>query len=211
LPIRRKKNSLTSAQCPECNTRFKVTAEQLSGHQGKVRCGVCRAVFNAQAQLSAAEFPISNDTNAHHLALDTKLSAPIHSGKTTSVRWPWLTGIALTVLLLISQISYFYRVELSAQLPGLKPILQNYCQLLNCSIPLPQHIKELTIESSEMSQDAQQPNLTQLNFLLHNGANFSQAYPAIELTFWIMKKKLLLAVIFNQPLISSKKATKKSA
>ena len=186
-----KKNSLSSAQCPECNTRFKVTAEQLLAHRGKVRCGVCRAVFNAQSPLSAEPLSIVDDTTKHRLALDAELAAPINPSKTTAVRWPWLTGIAISLLLSIGQIGYFYRVELSAELPGLKPLLLNYCQLLNCSIPLPQHIKELSIESSEMHQDAQQPNLTQLNFLLHNSANFSQAYPAIELTFLDNEEKII--------------------
>lgn len=37
----------TITQCPTCNTRFKVTQEQLDAHQGLVRCGHCQAVFNA--------------------------------------------------------------------------------------------------------------------------------------------------------------------
>ncbi|MEJ1959638.1 MAG: zinc-ribbon and DUF3426 domain-containing protein [Nitrosomonadales bacterium] len=36
-----------TTQCPTCNTRFKVTREQLDSHQGLVRCGRCQAVFNA--------------------------------------------------------------------------------------------------------------------------------------------------------------------
>jgi predicted Zn finger-like uncharacterized protein len=33
--------------CPECNTQFVVTNEQLSAYNGKVRCGTCNHVFNA--------------------------------------------------------------------------------------------------------------------------------------------------------------------
>jgi ribosomal protein L11 methyltransferase len=186
-----KKNSLTSAQCPECHTRFKVTAEQLLAHQGKVRCGVCRAVFNAQAQLGADEFAIENDTAAHHLALETALASPITQPKSNTARWPWLTGIALTLILLIGQISFFYRMELSTNLPGLKPLLQSYCQLLACTIPLPQQIKLMSIESSEMSQDPSQVNISQLNLILHNSAAFSQAYPTIELTFLDNEEKVI--------------------
>jgi len=39
--------SATTTQCPTCNTRFKVSDEQLETHQGMVRCGRCHAVFNA--------------------------------------------------------------------------------------------------------------------------------------------------------------------
>jgi len=34
-------------RCPNCNTSFRVTPEQLKAVQGKVRCGQCQHVFNA--------------------------------------------------------------------------------------------------------------------------------------------------------------------
>lgn len=34
-------------RCPNCQARFRVQLEQLSAHQGKVRCGRCSFVFNA--------------------------------------------------------------------------------------------------------------------------------------------------------------------
>jgi predicted Zn finger-like uncharacterized protein len=33
--------------CPDCQTIFRVTSEQLKARAGKVRCGQCRRVFNA--------------------------------------------------------------------------------------------------------------------------------------------------------------------
>lgn len=43
-------SSVTS--CPKCNTSFVVRQAQLDAHQGKVRCGHCRHVFNALERLS---------------------------------------------------------------------------------------------------------------------------------------------------------------
>lgn len=37
--------------CPACETQFFVTDEQLSQHEGKVRCGQCLHVFNAKQQI----------------------------------------------------------------------------------------------------------------------------------------------------------------
>ena len=34
-------------RCPDCETTFRVTPEQLKARHGKVRCGECQAVFNA--------------------------------------------------------------------------------------------------------------------------------------------------------------------
>ena len=39
--------SSLQTRCPKCDTRFRVTDEQLSIAKGKVRCGNCMEVFNA--------------------------------------------------------------------------------------------------------------------------------------------------------------------
>ncbi|MEE2764313.1 MAG: DUF3426 domain-containing protein [Pseudomonadota bacterium] len=39
--------SSLQTECPKCQTRFRVTEEQLGIAKGKVRCGNCMAVFNA--------------------------------------------------------------------------------------------------------------------------------------------------------------------
>lgn len=40
-------HSSLQTQCPNCQTRFRVTDEQLGVAKGKVRCGNCMSVFNA--------------------------------------------------------------------------------------------------------------------------------------------------------------------
>lgn len=40
-------SSSLQTQCPKCETRFRVTSEQLGIAKGKVRCGNCLSVFNA--------------------------------------------------------------------------------------------------------------------------------------------------------------------
>ncbi len=39
-------------QCPKCQTRFRVTGEQLDTAAGRVRCGACLAVFQGRAALA---------------------------------------------------------------------------------------------------------------------------------------------------------------
>ncbi len=51
-------------RCPECQTVFRVTPEQLKARAGKVRCGHCQTVFNALDSLldtPAAPLPPSSD------------------------------------------------------------------------------------------------------------------------------------------------------
>ena len=60
-------------RCPNCDTMFKVVADQLKIAQGWVRCGHCSTVFDASAQLLANEAvgsavsPVEPDLEAGHL------------------------------------------------------------------------------------------------------------------------------------------------
>jgi predicted Zn finger-like uncharacterized protein len=51
------------SQCPECQTRFRVTAEALRAAHGTVRCGRCGSAFDALARLSDS-VPSSRETAA---------------------------------------------------------------------------------------------------------------------------------------------------
>lgn len=46
------------SQCPECQTRFRVTAEVLRAAHGTVRCGRCGSAFDALARLSDTPPPL---------------------------------------------------------------------------------------------------------------------------------------------------------
>lgn len=105
--------------------------------------------------------------------------------------WPWVVGCLLLVALLLAQAAYFFRVDLAARLPGLKPALQSYCKLLQCSIPLPQIADLMSIESSEMEADPSQGNAITLNANLRNRAPYAQAYPSLELTLTDTQDKAL--------------------
>ncbi|MBN8454302.1 MAG: zinc-ribbon domain-containing protein [Candidatus Accumulibacter sp.] len=48
--------------CPTCRTVFRVTPEQLRLRAGRVRCGQCRAVFNAIENLFDGDSLASSPT-----------------------------------------------------------------------------------------------------------------------------------------------------
>lgn len=112
-------------------------------------------------------------------------------------RWPWLVGAALLLLVLCAQLAYLYRVDIAAELPGTKPLLESYCELLNCTVPLPRHAELMRIESSELEADAQQSNLITLHALLHNSAAYAQAYPELELTLLDLDEKVIARRVFH--------------
>jgi len=272
-------------QCPTCNTRFKVTQEQLDAHHGMVRCGRCQAVFNAIAQLheeqpnpqldlpitadeippslpeptaeAAAESVFTSDeeldfsyTDASAVATeaaaeteaeqispdhpsDAGLAEARHVGLQPDLQpadlvggepltqahkitfahiedetppapvkkkpvWPWAVGSALLLILLLAQAAYFFRIDLAARLPGLRPALTAYCGLLGCSVPLPQKADLMSIESSDLEiADPAQANVITLNAILRNRAPFSQAYPNLELTLTDTEEKAVARRTFR--------------
>lgn len=54
-------------RCPDCQTTFRVTPEQLKARAGRVRCGQCQNVFNALDSLldenGTATLPVSRNTS----------------------------------------------------------------------------------------------------------------------------------------------------
>jgi len=112
-------------------------------------------------------------------------------------KWPWAIGSLLLIVLIVAQGFYFLRVDIAAQLPGLKPALTSYCELLGCTIPLPEKTDLMSIESSDLAAVPMQPNVVTLSALLHNHATYTQAYPSLELSLTDTQDKVLVRRVFT--------------
>ncbi|MCK9201324.1 MAG: zinc-ribbon and DUF3426 domain-containing protein [Gallionella sp.] len=112
-------------------------------------------------------------------------------------RWLWITASSLLALLLLLQTMYFFRVELAARLPGLKPVLIGYCMALDCTVPLPQNPDLMSIESSELEADPEHENQIVLVALLRNRATHVQAFPVLELSLNDTQDKVVARRLFK--------------
>lgn len=207
-------------QCPECSTRFKVTGAQLDAHDGLVRCGHCQNVFNAREHLhddepspqlslpidieSPAAEPVADvpepgeepATLAQQVQFIEELTDEVPELPPRKTSWTG-TFLALTLMLaLLAQAAYYFRIELAARLPGIKPLLVQYCELLACTVPLPQKADLMAIESSELESDPAQGNIVILHALVHNRAPYAQAYPSLELTLTDMQDQAVARRVF---------------
>jgi len=111
--------------------------------------------------------------------------------------WPWSIAALFLLTVLLAQAAYFFRVDIAARLPGLKPLLIDYCQLLQCSMPLPQKTDLIGIESSDLEADPEHENQITLNALLRNRAPYTQAFPNLELTLNDIQDQPLARRIFR--------------
>jgi predicted Zn finger-like uncharacterized protein len=66
--------------CPECRTAFRISHAQLETRRGMVRCGYCRAVFNAYDTL-LPEFGPSAAAEPDDSTLPEAAAAPVGSGE----------------------------------------------------------------------------------------------------------------------------------
>ena len=213
-------------QCPQCGTRFKVTAAQLDAHDGLVRCGHCHEVFNASEHLHDDQpspqlsLPIEPDllTEAFDLTpipnvpeLEEKPSTlaqqvrfveeltdevPVVPARKRTSGWFGILLATILALALLAQAAYYFRVELIARLPGLKPLLAE-CALPVCAVPLPRKSDLIAIESSELESDPSQSNIVTLHALIHNRAPFAQAYPSLELTLTDLQDQAVARRVFQ--------------
>ena len=190
-----------TTSCPHCDARFKITDAQLDAPHGMVRCGNCLRVFDArpnyisdqsdrQLKLPILDEPVEGIpsdvavlkpmTLAEQVAIvndaaDTGFQSRRHA-------WPWAIASLILLLALLAQVAYFFRVDLAARQPVMKPALVYYCELLKCIIPLPLKTDLLSIESSGLEADPAHLDQIILHALLRNRAPYAQAYPGLELT-----------------------------
>lgn len=110
----------------------------------------------------------------------------------------WRFASLFLLLFLAGQAAYFYRTEISILAPSTRSYLEQYCELLRCTIPLPQQAELLSIESSDLQADpVLNSNVVILTATVRNYAPFPQAYPALELTFTDIQDQPLASRIFT--------------
>ncbi|RPI45442.1 MAG: DUF3426 domain-containing protein [Betaproteobacteria bacterium] len=210
--------------CPACTTTFRVSQEQLTHRQGKVRCGKCRSVFDAfksLATLPDESAPESGPESPPDVAvataaaptprqgsLDIDASAAIPaSGVIASLgqadstgssprRLLWLAAIVVLALLLALQLAYALRDPISAGVPALRPALERMCAVTGCTVSPPRRSEQLAIESSDLQADRTRPNVIVLMAVLRNRGDSIVAYPAMELTLTDSQDQALVRRIF---------------
>lgn len=136
------------------------------------------AAVDSPVSISPAAARLANDFSHIPDVYVTKTAKPSTPRRT----WLWASGSMLLVILLLLQAAYLLRDEIAARLPGIKPAMLSICAQLDCTIPLPQKIDLLSIESSELEADPVQANVITLHALLRSRAPYALAYPSIELT-----------------------------
>ena len=101
-------------------------------------------------------------------------------GKRRLKPWVWASLSAVLAVILLAQAAWFLRDSLVSEAPQLRPLFEQACARLGCTLELPKNESQLQIIGSDLQTEAN-GRLT-LVLTLGNRADYAQAWPMLVLT-----------------------------
>jgi predicted Zn finger-like uncharacterized protein len=192
--------------CPECDTSFKVSDEQLAQANGWVRCGRCGGVFDgllqikkAQAQKAQDELPIApgdvtgSPTITHEVA-DSPFGVTPEPLPLESHRTLWVVFASFLTLVMVSQLLLLQRERLAAEEPAIKPFLKALCVPFRCQVGWPSDPDYVKIENSSFNEAA---GGYTLQARIKNTQLYSVGMPSLELTLTDYQDQVVVRKVFS--------------
>jgi predicted Zn finger-like uncharacterized protein len=202
--------------CPQCETAFKVSPQQLELAKGWVRCGRCAHVFEAALHFKTPpEVPAPPQLSAETPSLfraamtpavEAEAIAPLVTTQPTdsdhtdpAQPWLWVSGAGILVVALLLQLLVVQRHWLAAEEPALRPLLSTLCR---CEVTWPREPEAVLIESSSFTENPLGGYTVQLR--LKNTQHHSVAMPALELSLTDLQDQVLVRRVFTAEELSGK-------
>jgi predicted Zn finger-like uncharacterized protein len=95
--------------------------------------------------------------------------------------WPWSLGATVLLLGLLAQIGYAERAVLLED-ARVRTVLDRVCDQFDCHLPLHHEPAKLELLSRDIRPHPSVSNALIISATLRNGANFAQAFPAVEIS-----------------------------
>ncbi len=194
-------------ECPACQTTFRVTDGQLRLAKGKVRCGHCLTVFNAQnpevvtdtaakiteTELTDISAEIANepiDTPPQLKAEPILLHREYKSSPSPIISAMLILLIATSGLLLAGQYLWFERATLANEI-RLRPIYWYLCDQVDCQLSSKEGLKLLEVSDTIVRDHPRYSEMLEVRVRVENSSAFDQPYPALELSFKNLQGNLI--------------------
>jgi predicted Zn finger-like uncharacterized protein len=199
-------------RCPHCQTTFRLTAAQLKARDGRVRCGRCQQVFQADRHLverparsGAKPGSASRKRTGRRTAkpqtpaaaaapAETRTQPAIGSAAAATAPLPprpkpartrqryWMLGSALLILLLFGQGVAFYGRELARALPSLHDPIVAVCALLPCRHLGAVDLRRLDLVETQVTPHPRYDRALRVRATIVNRAEYAQPYPLLEVS-----------------------------
>lgn len=125
-------------------------------------------------------------TESSQILLQTPQPSPLSAGYLRATeaartpRWPWWLGVIFALIALILQATLHYRTDLATKYPAARPWLEALCAHAHCVVELPSNPDLVSIEASDLHPGRK--GELELTATLKNRADYTQAWPHLELT-----------------------------
>ena len=118
-----------------------------------------------------------------------------------------LMGLAvLAALGLLAQMGLEYRELVAARFAATRPVLEQACELLGCSVGAARVIDSLAVESSGLVR-VEKSSIYRLNVALRNRSSIAVALPALDLTLTDNQGKLLARRVLRAAELGTRETT----
>ena len=198
--------------CPQCETAFKVSPQQLALAKGWVRCGRCAHVFEAHLYFDSP-IQVPQPPTPSHDAPELFRSAvtpptALHEAHNFSTEttpnlggraYVWHVCAGMLVILLLWQLLMVQRNWLGSEEPALRPLLSAMCR---CEILWPMEPEAVLIESSSFTENPEGGYTVQLR--LKNTQHHAVAMPALELNLTDAQDQVLVRRVFRAKELAAK-------
>ncbi len=203
--------------CPQCETAFKVSPQQLEAAKGWVRCGRCAHVFEAALYFETPpDIPTPPAPSAEAPSLFRAAMAPAVAAsevgtseflkpttttadEASPLPLKWVLSAGVLVLVFLLQFVIAQRNWLAAEEPALRPMLSALCA---CEVTWPLESEAVLIESSSFTENPQGGYTVQLR--LKNTQHHPVAMPALELSLTDLQDQVLVRRVFTAQELSGK-------
>ena len=187
------KDRLT-ATCPQCETRFRVTVEQLAVAKGRVRCGACLTVFDCSDLVSELEPTSANEPAAATAGEGPagehppQIRAPVVATgrprqRQRHARQPLPSGLMASGYaaagILLGSLVFALQFPVWSQDPALRAIYETACAAVGCELPTQRSLAEIEIVNDPAASRAGSPEPLVLALEMTNKASFRQPFPVL--------------------------------
>lgn len=175
-------------QCPQCQSQFRVTEGQLNLANGRVRCGHCLKVFEAQATEPATPDATVVPPTQASPSTQTPLSLEPVVLDRYYYQSPSPLKAAISFLILVisclglsGQYLWFQRAELANE-STLRPIYRLFCEQVSCDLNSKEGLALLSVKNAVIREHPDFLNAIEVSVFVENRGAFYQPYPAVELS-----------------------------
>jgi len=144
-----------------------------------------------------APLPSADDIARLDIAQDSieqLVAAPTSQRNWRPLLWSLLSLAAL--LILVGQYFWFNKTYF-AQQPGWRPIYQQVCAPIGCSIPAYENLSLIKAERLSLRSNAKYQNVLTVDMILSNSARYRQPLPALLLEFYDLNENTVAQRIFQ--------------